>query len=81
MWKNINVLQSVFPKHKIIVGADCNSVIKNKDFTDPKNSENNKKNEIPHGLKIYPINDKDVTTKKKRTFLQPQVSKANKEAC
>ncbi len=47
----------------IIVGGDLNS------FLDPKHG--------PKGFQVYPSFSEIVTTMKKRTWLQPQVNKAD----
>ena len=52
-----------YPNEHIIVGLDANSFI----------------SQIPPFLKQYPSHENQFTTLKKRTFLQPQVNKANEE--
>lgn len=65
----LNNLRKDYPGYNIILGADANSFVKN-EFLDRVYS-------------IFPTNENTITTRKKRTFLQPQFKKGDivVEAC
>lgn len=62
MKKSLNNLRQKLPGYEIIVGADTNSFVTSKDIED---------------FEIFPNLNSLVTTRKKRTFLQPQFNKAD----
>ena len=64
MWKSLDFLRKAYPTSKVIIGSDCNSLIEM----------------ISTHYTIYPKNKNHFTTMKTRTFLQPQIGKANTEA-
>ena len=67
MVENLKKLRQMYPMCEFIVGGDANS------FIDPKAIDEKQ-------WHMYPTLEKDITTMKKRTWLQPQVNKAEELA-
>ena len=61
--EHLKMLKKMYPMCEFIVGGDANS------FIDPKSVDEREWN-------IFPNLAKDITTMKKRTWLQPQTNKA-----
>jgi hypothetical protein len=54
-------MKRIYPDHHLIVGCDANTYL----------------SKVPSFLNAFPNKENVPTTLKKRTFMQPQVNKAN----
>ena len=64
MLTSLQKVRKIYPSHHLIVGCDVNNFLKT----------------VPPFLNVYPDKENIPTTLKKRTYLQPQVNKANEVA-